>query len=107
MIRRPPRSTLFPYTTLFRSRSLDRQRVAQLVGPTEQGPVLGEAVGPRVGAPEQLERADVLHDAGLRIVGLFYQEAVVGDGGRSRGLRSARVLHHGHQQAAAPSRRPP
>src|SRR5256885_10808453 len=25
MIRRPPRSTLFPYTTLFRSRSKDRQ----------------------------------------------------------------------------------
>src|SRR2546426_7987060 len=24
MIRRPPRSTLFPYTTLFRSRQLDR-----------------------------------------------------------------------------------
>src|SRR3712207_7380924 len=24
MIRRPPRSTLFPYTTLFRSRSLDK-----------------------------------------------------------------------------------
>src|SRR2546428_9746137 len=26
MIRRPPRSTLFPYTTLFRSRRLDRRR---------------------------------------------------------------------------------
>src|SRR5579872_7599776 len=26
MIRRPPRSTLFPYTTLFRSRGGDRQR---------------------------------------------------------------------------------
>src|SRR5438105_13900205 len=26
MIRRPPRSTLFPYTTLFRSRSLHRRR---------------------------------------------------------------------------------
>src|SRR6185369_10399555 len=26
MIRRPPRSTLFPYTTLFRARSLDRLR---------------------------------------------------------------------------------
>src|SRR3712207_7551274 len=26
MIRRPPRSTLFPYTTLFRSDSLPRQR---------------------------------------------------------------------------------
>src|SRR3712207_6933700 len=33
MIRRPPRSTLFPYTTLFRSRS-DRQvhRVAPVLG---------------------------------------------------------------------------
>src|SRR6267142_4148248 len=30
MIRRPPRSTLFPYTTLFRSRSLqERQRLAR------------------------------------------------------------------------------
>src|SRR3989449_6028434 len=28
MIRRPPRSTLFPYTTLFRSRASDRTRTA-------------------------------------------------------------------------------
>src|SRR2546430_12082173 len=28
MIRRPPRSTLFPYTTLFRSRDGQRERVA-------------------------------------------------------------------------------
>src|SRR2546422_4094307 len=27
MIRRPPRSTLFPYTTLFRSRARDERRV--------------------------------------------------------------------------------
>src|SRR5258708_26377975 len=27
MIRRPPRSTLFPYTTLFRSRAIDFSRV--------------------------------------------------------------------------------
>src|SRR2546427_9288785 len=27
MIRRPPRSTLFPYTTLFRSRTVRRERV--------------------------------------------------------------------------------
>src|SRR2546421_5229855 len=27
MIRRPPRSTLFPYTTLFRSQGLDRGRL--------------------------------------------------------------------------------
>src|SRR3712207_7793651 len=31
MIRRPPRSTLFPYTTLFRSRDLDG-RVSRLPG---------------------------------------------------------------------------
>src|SRR3712207_7398737 len=31
MIRRPPRSTLFPYTTLFRSGT---QRLARLIGPS-------------------------------------------------------------------------
>jgi len=30
MIRRPPRSTLFPYTTLFRSRGSVRESVTQL-----------------------------------------------------------------------------
>src|SRR3989454_7456781 len=30
MIRRPPRSTLFPYTTLFRSRGLERHELAAL-----------------------------------------------------------------------------
>src|SRR2546422_4726835 len=41
MIRRPPRSTLFPYTTLFRSRSdqacqaLERQRLARARGAEE------------------------------------------------------------------------
>src|SRR2546428_3242606 len=40
MIRRPPRSTLFPYTTLFRSDSLDRhldRRPAQAVVGAGQG----------------------------------------------------------------------
>src|SRR5258705_11509338 len=32
MIRRPPRSTLFPYTTLFRSRSLELDRRRLLEG---------------------------------------------------------------------------
>src|SRR3712207_7840411 len=31
MIRRPPRSTLFPYTTLFRSDAVEDQRVATMV----------------------------------------------------------------------------
>src|SRR2546430_12626674 len=30
MIRRPPRSTLFPYTTLFRSAGIQRQRPVEL-----------------------------------------------------------------------------
>src|SRR2546422_7414884 len=34
MIRRPPRSTLFPYTTLFRSHEeLERRGEAELIGP--------------------------------------------------------------------------
>src|SRR3712207_6942677 len=63
MIRRPPRSTLFPYTTLFRSRRQRPQRLHQrhgpptlvslrrrggLLGRVEQGPValgLGNAPG--------------------------------------------------------------
>src|SRR2546422_7333895 len=31
MIRRPPRSTLFPYTTLFRSRSLPQQKSRKIL----------------------------------------------------------------------------
>src|SRR3712207_7174342 len=33
MIRRPPRSTLFPYTTLFRSMLMVEQQVSALPGP--------------------------------------------------------------------------
>src|SRR2546422_2693101 len=33
MIRRPPRSTLFPYTTLFRSRPKRRQAAGRLASP--------------------------------------------------------------------------
>src|SRR2546430_3939068 len=40
MIRRPPRSTLFPYTTLFRSRRRGRTVGTELV----RGPRLGEHV---------------------------------------------------------------
>src|SRR2546426_7600863 len=42
MIRRPPRSTLFPYTTLFRSRNEERPRV---VGEGDGGPILRVGLG--------------------------------------------------------------
>src|SRR5438093_8573523 len=45
MIRRPPRSTLFPYTTLFRSRRASRRVRGR---PRRQGPVrpVGDALAP-------------------------------------------------------------
>src|SRR2546430_17027654 len=40
MIRRPPRSTLFPYTTLFRAREVARKRVhTDLTLAVQQGPL--------------------------------------------------------------------
>src|SRR3712207_9261499 len=47
MIRRPPRSTLFPYTTLFRSDGamLGDGLAAQLDGPLQLGARLGEVTG--------------------------------------------------------------
>src|SRR3712207_8486240 len=38
MIRRPPRSTLFPYTTLFRSIDRDRQRISLGLKQTQEDP---------------------------------------------------------------------
>src|SRR3712207_7221383 len=54
MIRRPPRSTLFPYTTLFRS----RQRLAHAVALLRQAPRLLVAPDARVGAGRR--RADAI-----------------------------------------------
>src|SRR3712207_8188259 len=53
MIRRPPRSTLFPYTTLFRSRGRRGQRLVQQL----------RAVGRVVHQPD--ERVDFPADAGV------------------------------------------
>src|SRR2546422_4427312 len=38
MIRRPPRSTLFPYTTLFRSQDQDSSRAVVAAGPAQRAP---------------------------------------------------------------------
>src|SRR2546422_5729838 len=52
MIRRPPRSTLFPYTTLFRS------DLATVDGLRRQGPRLEEARGPKPGVEAHLRRSE-------------------------------------------------
>src|SRR5258706_5283913 len=61
MIRRPPRSTLFPYTTLFRSlverrpRVLDRDR--QMLHDLRARPFAGGGAGP-IGFGPTVERAE-------------------------------------------------
>src|SRR3712207_7422455 len=60
MIRRPPRSTLFPYTTLFRSLGpLDRGHPLLRVGQLALG-VDAELLVPGNGLARQLQRAGLL-----------------------------------------------
>src|SRR2546422_1698997 len=57
MIRRPPRSTLFPYTTLFRSRFAGAGREVAQAAAVE---LLGR--GPHEAPQERIERAIVLDE---------------------------------------------
>src|SRR3712207_7531857 len=49
MIRRPPRSTLFPYTTLFRSGAAARGRRGRRPPPRPLRPAGGDQPAPRLG----------------------------------------------------------
>src|SRR3712207_8302293 len=53
MIRRPPRSTLFPYTTLFRSATQDREAFLQLVVGDDERHEGADDVGVLPGREEQ------------------------------------------------------
>src|SRR3712207_8383837 len=57
MIRRPPRSTLFPYTTLFRSVEHQQPRIGRLLGPPGQGH-LGELAREAVAEGERGRRGE-------------------------------------------------
>src|SRR3712207_8112298 len=67
MIRRPPRSTLFPYTTLFRSEVLDVPLAAAVGQPRVPGAgeVVGEHQGRVVGATDE-DRLVTQGDLGAR-----------------------------------------
>src|SRR6266545_6135980 len=59
MIRRPPRSTLFPYTTLFRSHPVRLVRpFADQVVNQDSGVPLGPADGHRISAGQLARRVD-------------------------------------------------
>src|SRR4051794_41216901 len=63
MIRRPPRSTLFPYTTLFRSRSTQRRRCRPALR-ADDGDGLG--VGHDVGSPRHVMPRSEEHTSELQ-----------------------------------------
>src|SRR2546422_8951588 len=87
MIRRPPRSTLFPYTTLFRS--------------THRADIGVRAhVHPEV-PPERLELADGLGPLPVERVAV----AVLGDHGHRQERLEVRLDAHGTGARAAPSGR--
>src|SRR3712207_8631303 len=60
MMRRPPRSTLFPYTTLFRSvqqldaRGLGEHLARGMRGAVESGGAVADLAGPRLGVVHQV-----------------------------------------------------
>src|SRR2546430_9229367 len=74
MIRRPPRSTLFPYTTLFRSRTATKLaeglralgfEVTEHVGHTGVVGVMKNGAGPVVMLRTELDALPVLEKTGL------------------------------------------
>src|SRR3712207_8351397 len=66
MIRRPPRSTLFPYTTLFRSERSHAHLVGQLSNEVLRRALGGlETVGLDVGLKHRLRYVDREHDGGV------------------------------------------
>src|SRR3712207_7620538 len=71
MIRRPPRSTLFPYTTLFRSHAVDPRGVEHELAGLVDVPDLPGAVGLDVqaeaGRPARREPALAADRAGARL----------------------------------------
>src|SRR6266498_5195770 len=66
MIRRPPRSTLFPYTTLFRSADppIARRHVDRGGGPGLPRPRADHGEAPRAGQAQDQGRPDPLPRAG-------------------------------------------
>src|SRR2546428_1973440 len=102
MIRRPPRSTLFPYTTLFRSLVDCRQLIL--------GIALGDGTGPRTGARRlrvvaltmtelEITQFDVLRigSAALRLVQGVLEQRVGSREARVQDRKSTR-LNSSHDQ---------
>src|SRR3712207_732098 len=112
MIRRPPRSTLFPYTTLFRSERLVDRVVHDLVDQVVQPPHARRAdVHPRTLADrlETLEDRDVLGVVArppLSVVVTARQGASVRDTSDASAGRESSVAGRGRQSGLQSSTGP-
>src|SRR3712207_8413392 len=83
MIRRPPRSTLFPYTTLFRSAADPGHRDADVDGRADTGVE-------QTGLEEDLpvgDRDDVGRDVGRHVVALGLDQRQAGHGADRKSTR--------------------
>src|SRR2546429_5305694 len=88
MIRRPPRSTLFPYTTLFRS-DLQREETTVRLGPAK-GKDFATTIGPWLVTPDEL------HDARVGEAYALQMSAYVNGTETSHGDRKSTRLNSSH-----------
>src|SRR2546422_5141771 len=100
MIRRPPRSTLFPYTTLFRSHSRSWQKhiagpILHLDAPAKQGEVACHDAS--VSEPNGRGNSTAVRQAGPGVFDLLVMRpaVMVADGTR-RGDRKSTRLNSSH-----------
>src|SRR3989441_2798558 len=110
MIRRPPRSTLFPYTTLFRSglAPLVIGRDSRLVGVRDLEVVAEHPVEPDLErrdtgalALPRLQRGDVLLAAVARVLELVQRPVMAGSDGVAVRELSRRAVHEGAGELVA------
>src|SRR3712207_9582077 len=92
MIRRPPRSTLFPYTTLFRSGERTGQMMAASVIAPQ--PVMPAIIHPI--HPVQKEEDDDIQDTEE-----YVEETLSLDEAEKELIRKALDKHHGKRKSAA------
>src|SRR2546422_755614 len=109
MIRRPPRSTLFPYTTLFRSRSVFRRCAAAL--PDTPGHCRSGRPAPldRSNDPRSEEHTSELQSRLHLVCRLLLEKKKDADGGVPAAVGAAQLGRAGHQPAgecAHAARRP-
>src|SRR2546427_8177172 len=97
MIRRPPRSTLFPYTTLFRSRLIEELRATVTRDVEASEPVTSPRVR-KLGVPTALDR--FVQQAVLQVLQPIFDPTF---SDHSYGFRPRRSAH----QAVAAARRFP